>query len=171
MAARRSLEPEALDVHTLVGSAAVAQENRPERWKTVYSEASCSKHNEEGFLSTFQKGSAVVLVLAVALVASVSAFGGSSAASATTVTVTAGKPGELSFTLSKKTIAKGVTTFKVTNKGKLSHDFKIAGKKTALLKAGKTATLKVTLKKGKFAFLCTVPGHAAAGMKGTLTVT
>jgi uncharacterized cupredoxin-like copper-binding protein len=122
-------------------------------------------------LSTFRKGSAlVVLIGLVALVASVSAFGGSSAASATTVAVTAGKPSELKFTLSKKTIAKGVTTFKVTNKGALAHDFKIAGKKTARLVRGKTATLKVTLKAGKFPYLCTVPGHAAAGMKGTLTV-
>lgn len=122
-------------------------------------------------MSTFRKGFAlVVLVALVALVVSVSAFGGSSAASATTVTVTAGKPGELKFTLSKKTIAKGVTTFKVTNKGALAHDFKIAGKKTVKLARGKTATLKVTLKAGKFAYLCTVTGHAAAGMKGTLTV-
>jgi uncharacterized cupredoxin-like copper-binding protein len=28
----------------------------------------------------------------------------------------------------------------------------------------------VTLKKGKFKYLCTVAGHAAAGMKGVLTV-
>jgi uncharacterized cupredoxin-like copper-binding protein len=126
--------------------------------------------SEEGFLSMFQKGSALVAMTAVALVAAVSAFGGSNAASATTVAVTAGKPSELRFTLSKKTIARGVTTFKVVNKGALKHDFKIAGKRTALLATGKTATLKVTLKAGKFAFLCTVPGHAAAGMKGTLTV-
>jgi uncharacterized cupredoxin-like copper-binding protein len=122
-------------------------------------------------LSTFRKGSALVILVAlVALVVSVSAFGGSNAASATTLTVTAGKPSELKFTLSKKTIVKGVTTFKVTNKGMLSHDFKIAGKKTVMLKPGKTATLKVTLKAGKFPYLCAVPGHAAAGMKGTLTV-
>jgi uncharacterized cupredoxin-like copper-binding protein len=122
-------------------------------------------------LSKFRKGSAfVVLVAVVALVASVSAFGSSSSASATTVTVTSGKPSELKFTLSKKSIVKGVTTFKVTNKGKLTHDFKIAGKTTAKLAPGKTATLKVTLKAGKFPFLCTVPGHAGAGMKGTLVV-
>jgi uncharacterized cupredoxin-like copper-binding protein len=89
---------------------------------------------------------------------------------ATTVNVTAGKPSELRFTLSKKTVAKGVVTFKVANGGKLEHDFKIAGKKTAKLKPGKTATLKVTLKQGKAAYLCTLPGHAAGGMKGTLTV-
>jgi uncharacterized cupredoxin-like copper-binding protein len=128
--------------------------------------------DEEGVLSKVQKGSSIaILAAAVSLVAAVSAFGGSDAASATTVNVTAGKPSEFHFILSKKTIVKGVTTFKVTNKGTIDHNFKIAGKKTALLKAGKSTTLKITFKKaGKFPFMCTVAGHAAAGMKGTLTV-
>jgi uncharacterized cupredoxin-like copper-binding protein len=122
-------------------------------------------------LTTFRKGSLLVALTAlVALAASVSAFGGSSSTAATTVNVTLGKPGEFNITVSKKTIATGVTTFKVVNKGGISHDFKIAGKKTASLKTGKTATLKATLKKGKYPFLCTLPGHAAGGMKGTLTV-
>ena len=122
-------------------------------------------------MSTFRKGSAlVVLIAAVSLVAAVSAFGGPSSSAATTVTVTLGKPSEFKITLSKKTIVKGVTTFKVTNKGGISHDFKIAGKRTPSLKTGKAATLKATLKAGKYPFLCTLPGHAAAGMKGTLTV-
>ena len=120
----------------------------------------------------FRKASAlVVLIAVVALVAAVSAFGGKSSTDATTVAVTAGKPTEFKFTLSKKTVAKGITTFKVTNKGTIKHDFKIGGKKTIALASGKTATLKVTFKKaGKYAYLCTVPGHAAGGMKGTLTV-
>jgi uncharacterized cupredoxin-like copper-binding protein len=122
-------------------------------------------------LSTFRKGSAlVVLIASLSLVAAVSALGGSSSTDATTVTVTLGKPSEFKITLSKKTIVKGVTTFKVTNKGGVSHDFKIAGKKTPSLRVGKAATLKATLKAGKYPFLCTLPGHAAAGMKGTLTV-
>ena len=122
-------------------------------------------------MRTFRKGSALVALIAiVSLVAAVSAFGGSSSTAATTVTVTLGKPSEFKITLSKKAIAKGVTSFKVTNKGAISHDFKIAGKKTVMLKTGKTVTLKTTLKKGKYAFVCTVPGHAVAGMKGTLTV-
>ena len=123
-------------------------------------------------MNTFKKGSALVaLITVLSLVAAVAAFGGASSTAATTVTVTAGKPSELKFTLSKKTIAKGLTTFNVTNKGSASHDFKIAGKKTARLNAGKKGTLKVTFAKaGKFAYLCTVPGHAAGGMKGTLTV-
>jgi uncharacterized cupredoxin-like copper-binding protein len=119
----------------------------------------------------FRKGSALVASIAiVSLAAAVSAFGGNSSTGATTVAVTLGKPGEFNITVSKKAIAKGVTTFKVTNKGGISHDFKIAGKKTPSLKTGKTATLKATLKKGKYQFLCTFPGHAAGGMKGTLTV-
>ena len=92
------------------------------------------------------------------------------APTASSVTVTAGKPSELKFTLSKTSVPAGVVTFKVTNKGTSTHDFKIAGKKSATLRPGKSAVLAVTLKKGKAAYLCTLPGHAAAGMKGTLTV-
>jgi uncharacterized cupredoxin-like copper-binding protein len=78
---------------------------------------------------------------------------------------------EFKFKLTPATVASpGSVTFTIANKGKLSHDFKIAGKKTALIKPGKSGTLKVTLKAGKYPYLCTVPGHAAAGMKGTLTV-
>lgn len=120
-------------------------------------------------MSKLVKGSALVaLTLVVSLVGAVSALG---SADATTVAVTAGKPSELRFTLSKKTVAKGATTFRVTNRGGTEHDFKIAGKKVPLLKSGKSASFTVTFKKaGKFAYFCTVPGHAAGGMKGTLTV-
>jgi len=91
---------------------------------------------------------------------------------AATIAVTAGKPSEFHFILTKKTAVLGTVTFKVTNKGNLPHDFKINGHKTKLLSPGQAQTLKVTfLKAGKYPYLCTVTGHAAAGMKGTLTVT
>jgi uncharacterized cupredoxin-like copper-binding protein len=121
-----------------------------------------------------RKGSALaVLVALVALVTAVSAFGRADAP--VPVTVTAGKPSEFRFTLNKKTVTKGVTaltvSFKVTNKGAIAHDFKIAGKKTKSLAAGKTQTIAVRFtKKGKFAYMCTLPGHAAGGMKGIFTV-
>ncbi len=120
-------------------------------------------------MSRFVQSSVVLgLVALVALALSISAFAGSTAS---TITVTAGKPSEFAFTLSKKTTAKGVVVFKVANAGKISHDFKIAGKATKQLAGGKSALLKVTFAKpGKYPFLCSVPGHAAAGMKGVLVV-
>ena len=92
----------------------------------------------------------------------------SSAQQATTVTVTMK---EFKFTLSKKIVPHGKVTFKLVNKGSLSHDFKIQGKKSAMIGKGKSGTLTVTLTKGSKPYLCTVPGHSAAGMKGTLKVT
>jgi uncharacterized cupredoxin-like copper-binding protein len=35
---------------------------------------------------------------------------------------------------------------------------------------GKTSTMTLTLKAGKYTFYCPVPGHRQLGMKGTLTV-
>ena len=114
---------------------------------------------------------AVVAGLALAApLAALAAGTGTAAATATTITVTAGKPTEFHFALSKSSVAKGSVTFKVVNKGKLAHDFKIAGKKSPMVQPGKSTTFKVTLKPGKIKYQCTVPGHAAAGMKGTLTV-
>jgi uncharacterized cupredoxin-like copper-binding protein len=111
---------------------------------------------------------AATVVLFATLTLASFAFAGPQA---TTDTVTAGKPAELRFTLAKRSVPKGAVTFTVTNRGKLRHDFKIAGKKTPLLSPGKRVTLKVTFRKaGRFPYLCTVPGHAAGGMKGTLVV-
>jgi uncharacterized cupredoxin-like copper-binding protein len=90
------------------------------------------------------------------------------AAKSTTITVTMT---EFKFKLSKATAPKGTVIFKITNKGAIAHDFKINGKKTKLVNPKKSATLTIKfLKTGKLAYLCTVPGHAASGMKGTFTV-
>ena len=90
-------------------------------------------------------------------------------ATATTVQV---KGGEFFFRLSTKSIAKpGKVTFVFKNTGHVAHDFNINGKTTPLLQPGKTSTLVITFKKkAKYSYLCTVPGHAAAGMKGVFTV-
>ena len=122
-------------------------------------------------MRTLRMGSVVVVVALAALVSAVSALGGAAGGTATTVAVTAGKPTEFRFTLSKRTVAKGALIFKVTNRGTVRHDFRVAGKKTVALAPGKAATLRVTIRKaGKYAYMCTLPGHAAAGMKGILTV-
>jgi plastocyanin len=98
----------------------------------------------------------------------VPALGSPSHSDATTVLVTAK---EFKFKLSKSTVPVGTVIFKVTNRGQIGHDFKINGKKTPMIKPGKTVTLKVVFKKkGKYVYLCTVAGHAANGMKGKLGV-
>jgi len=106
-------------------------------------------------------------LLAVLGIVAAPALGARSHASAAAVSVTAM---EFKFKLSKLSVPHGTVVFTVANKGKIQHDFKINGKKTALIKPGKSAKLTVTFKAGKFKYLCTVPGHAALGMKGTLTV-
>jgi uncharacterized cupredoxin-like copper-binding protein len=79
---------------------------------------------------------------------------------------------EFKFVLSTKTAKRGIVIFKVKNVGKVSHDFSIDGRTTKMLSPGKSTTLRVVfLKKGHYAYKCTVPGHAAAGMKGVFTIT
>jgi uncharacterized cupredoxin-like copper-binding protein len=118
--------------------------------------------------SIFALAAVAIAMLALLPVASAGA-GLQARAGATTIQVT-GK--EFSFKLSANSIAKpGTVTFNFKNAGSIDHDFKIAGKKTPRVKPGKSARLVVTFKKeGKYPYLCTVPGHAAAGMKGVFTV-
>jgi len=112
--------------------------------------------------------------LAVALPAAADAHSAAAAkpkTKTTVVKVTAGKPSEYHFTLSKTKVKAGKVEFKITDKGKLPHTFSIAGKTTKAIAPGKSATLTVKLKKGTHTYKCTMPGHAAKGMKGKLKVT
>jgi uncharacterized cupredoxin-like copper-binding protein len=113
---------------------------------------------------------AAIAIASLALVQLASAHADRpTAAKATTVQV---KGGEFFFRLSTKSVARpGKVTFVFKNVGHVLHDFSIHGKKTPLIQPGKTAKLVVTFtKKGKSGYLCTVPGHAQAGMKGVFTV-
>ncbi len=97
--------------------------------------------------------------------------GASPKAASKTVNITVSAT-EFKFVLSKRSVPVGSTVvFTVINKGKIAHDFRILGTsisaRTGLLKPGQRATLRATLiKKGKYKYLCTVPGHAKLGMKG-----
>jgi uncharacterized cupredoxin-like copper-binding protein len=107
------------------------------------------------------------------------------AAKTTTVAVFAGTPAELAFTLSTKSVPAGKVIFNVTDVGVATHDFEICtspkiglgypnscvGVTSKELAPTESTTISVTLKKGIYEYLCTVPGHANAGMKGVLIVT
>jgi uncharacterized cupredoxin-like copper-binding protein len=115
----------------------------------------------------------VRLAFAIVVVAAASAVAGPALASRSHATVTVTVVGtEFKFKLTPATVKAGTVTFNFMNKGKVMHDFQIAGKKTPVIGPGKSAKLTVTLKKGtKYPYKCTVDAHAAAGMKGTLTPT
>jgi uncharacterized cupredoxin-like copper-binding protein len=78
---------------------------------------------------------------------------------------------EFKFVLSPRSVHTGAVVFRLVNRGHLPHDFKIAGKKSALVAPGKKAALRVVFHRARaYAYVCTVPGHAQAGMKGVLRV-
>jgi uncharacterized cupredoxin-like copper-binding protein len=115
----------------------------------------------------------LVLVAAGALAASAaaaSASGGSAPQAATPLKITVTMT-EFKFALKPRTAKKGVVVFTALNKGSVAHDFKILGKKTPNVAPGGRRTLRVTFRKaGRYKYLCTLPSHAQAGMKGTLIV-
>lgn len=114
------------------------------------------------------KGMRTLIALTFAALVLAAPTAASAATHTITITVTAT---DFHFKLSKASSpAPGKVTFVLVNKGKIGHDFAIAGKKTAVIGHGKSAKLTVTLKKGRYPYKCTVPGHAALGMKGTFTV-
>ena len=92
-------------------------------------------------------------------------------AAKTTVTIT---EKEYAITMTPRRVPVGVVRLVIRNKGLYAHALAVkvgtATKRTPLIQPGKTATLIVTLKKGKSALWCPVPGHAARGMKATLAV-
>lgn len=119
---------------------------------------------------------------AVAAVASGSAFAAhmpaamtsSPAAGGTALKVTALASG-LKFDMRGLKAKAGKITIVLTNRSSLKHDLVVeTGEKilakTPMLAMGKTGSLTVTLEKGSYDFVCDVPGHEDAGMKGTLVV-
>lgn len=81
---------------------------------------------------------------------------------------------EFSFNPSAITVTKGqpvTITFK--NEGAYPHNFTLSDLQvnTKTIQPGETDTVTFTPDKtGSFSYVCTVPGHADKGMKGTLTV-
>ena len=104
-----------------------------------------------------------------ALVVAGSAVIAASPAMAATTTINAKTTSGLVLTGIPKTLKPGKYIFKYTNSSGVDHNLKVGSVSTPTFDEG-TKSITVTLKKGTVSYLCTVPGHAAAGMKGTITV-
>jgi glucose/arabinose dehydrogenase/azurin len=99
----------------------------------------------------------------------------STAVPAGAIPIAAAPTGSLMYNTKTLTAKAGKDTFAFTNKSSVGHNFtilkdgKVIGATPTF--AGGVRLLTVTLAAGTYTFECTVPGHAQAGMKGTLTVT
>ena len=60
----------------------------------------------------------------------------------------------------------------ITNTGASMHNFSIDALKidVGTVAPGASVDVKINAPAGTYTYYCKVPGHAAAGMKGTLTV-
>ena len=89
------------------------------------------------------------------------------------LTVTADPDGNLSWEPTELTAPAGPVTIELDNPSPVAHDVEIEGngveEKSDLVTDG-TASVTADLKAGEYRYYCTVPGHADAGMDGTLTV-
>jgi nitrite reductase (NO-forming) len=78
---------------------------------------------------------------------------------------------DLGFKPATVDVAKpGRYTIKLINDGVVPHDITFADKTTFLADAKQTATGEVDIPAGGLAFICSIPGHLQAGMKGEITV-
>ena len=89
-------------------------------------------------------------------------------------TVTLGES-EFKITPKDATAKAGKVTIDVKNDGQIVHNLNVEGngieeKKTADLQAGASGKLTVNLKPGKYEMYCSIDGHRASGMEGTITV-
>ena len=89
-------------------------------------------------------------------------------------TVTLGES-EFKITPKDATAKAGKVTIDVKNDGQIVHNLNVEGngiaeKKTADLQPGSSGKLTVDLKPGKYEMYCSIDGHRASGMEGTITV-
>jgi plastocyanin len=91
------------------------------------------------------------------------------------LSLSANPEGQLKYSTSTLTAKAGKVSITFTNMAPLSHNLTVASSSGAQVGAtetfqGGSKTLALNLPSGTYKFFCTVPGHRAAGMEGTLTV-
>jgi mono/diheme cytochrome c family protein len=87
------------------------------------------------------------------------------------LTMDADPTGALAFASTKATAPAGSLEFVMGNESSVQHNIALeGGTEGPVVGKGGTSRFKETVKAGEYVYVCTVPGHAEGGMKGTLTV-
>jgi plastocyanin len=90
------------------------------------------------------------------------------------IQINADPTGQLKFLASSASGTAGKVTLHMMNKSSVPHDIAIKGGGVnavgQVVSNGATSTVSENLKPGTYTFYCSVDGHEAAGMKGTLTI-
>lgn len=88
--------------------------------------------------------------------------------------INADPTGQLRYLSKTATATAGQVTIRMTNMSSVQHDIAITGngvnKVGPIVTNGGTSTISTSLTPGTYTFFCTVDGHRAAGMVGTITV-
>jgi plastocyanin len=99
--------------------------------------------------------------------------GGGGGGGGSTVNITADPSGALKYQETDVSATAGSVTIDFTNMSSLPHDVTIEGNGasggTDVITGSSTSTT-IDLQPGTYTFFCSVDGHRAAGMEGTLTV-
>jgi plastocyanin len=115
--------------------------------------------------------SVLAALLGLGLVLVAAALG---ASSAVTLRISADAKGALRYDRSTLRAAPGLVTIRMRNPAILPHNVAIKGngvrKLGKVVLKGGTSTVTARLKRGRYTFFCSVAGHEAGGMKGSLVV-
>jgi plastocyanin len=128
-----------------------------------------------------------LMLVLIAFVLALSACGGGSSSSSTTpattggggagggstVKISADPSGALKYEQTDVSATAGSITIDFTNMSSLPHDVTIEGNGASGATdqiTDSTTSTTVDLEPGTYTFFCSVDGHRAAGMEGTLTV-
>jgi len=84
---------------------------------------------------------------------------------------------EFFFNLSRLSMPAGRLALQLKNNGEDDHDFRIVGPRgaaraeTGVVRPDGLGTIRTTLARGRYTYLCTIADHADRGMRGSFIVT